>query len=157
MTQTSSIPALFEEIDDRFGREDGWSYPKSISICWPSSTQDVSDFLQFSQGYYEASKAICGMIQRNEVEDYVVGYAVLYLFRHAIELALKGILIKRGVTFKRDHNLSKLASMVETLPAWSLQWIEEICEMDKKSTGLRYPGGSLKGFEIGTLLPDWEA
>ena len=147
---------LFGEIDERFARDDEWSFPKSISIGWPVQTTDVATFRDYSTRYYRASQSICAMIKNNDVEDYVVSFPVIYLVRHSIELGLKGAILSQTGKAPFGHELNKLWPRVQGLSDWALNWIREFHDLDTKSDALRYPDSNVTSFEVGALLDDWE-
>jgi len=79
--------------------------------------------------------------------DYGIIPAV-FLFRHYIELQLKGMILQRGGTmnnFNRQHGLDELLVMLEnraTLPRISndtRQFIIDLAELDSNSQSFRYP------------------
>lgn len=147
---------LFGEVDERFERDDEWSFPKSISIGWPVEKPDVATFRDYSTRYYRASQSICAMIKNNDVEDYVVSFPVIYLVRHSIELGLKGAILNQTGKSPFGHKLNKLWPNVQGLSDWALNWIKEFHDLDMKSDALRYPDSNVNTFEVGALLDDWE-
>ncbi|MEY8802634.1 HEPN domain-containing protein [Leisingera sp. XS_AS12] len=156
MSEVLSGQKLFEEIDERWQRDDEWSFPKSVSIGWPmDGTPKAEDFRRFSTQYFQASRAICEMVSGNKIEDYVASYPIIYLFRHSVELALKAAVLHQTGSSKSGHDLSTLAGKVQGLPEWAANWISELHRLDERSTGLRYPDTEVAFFEAGSLLPDW--
>jgi HEPN domain-containing protein len=155
--ESQTIGRLFEDVDERFERADEWSYPKSISICWPVDEQPgVGMFREYRDRYYRASRSICRMVKQNEIEDYIVSFPVIFLFRHSVELALKGAILSQTGKVKGGHDLDKLWPKINGLPGWSVGWIRELHDLDTRSTALRYPNANVRTFEIGALLTDWE-
>lgn len=75
-----------------------------------------------------------------------VAPAALYLYRHALELALKALVIKAGSELKKGHDLLGLWNDVshcfyEREKEDLRRWIAEWTTIDPKSTGFRYPDG----------------
>ena len=100
---------LFEEIDERWQREDEWSFPKSVSIGWPLDGElKAEDFRRFSIQYFKASQSVCEMVHGNKIEDFVASYPIIYLFRHSVELALKAAVLHQTGSSEGGHDLSTL-------------------------------------------------
>ncbi|MDA3859386.1 MAG: HEPN domain-containing protein [Roseovarius sp.] len=155
---TQSIPPLFEATDERFERVDQWSFPKSVSIGWPVDIDPTPElFHEYSARYYESSRCLCTMVTQNHIEDYVASFPIIFLYRHSVELALKGIILRQTGSTIVGHELGKLLSGVSGLPDWAEAWITELDELDARSTALRYPDTNVRSFEIGALMTDWEA
>jgi hypothetical protein len=82
-------------------------------------------------------------VKKDELEDYRLANPVLYLYRHWLELALKG-LIGTGV---HEHDLGQLAAMFESsvkqstggpVPRWIVGRLKEVAAIDPNSTAFRY-------------------
>jgi hypothetical protein len=147
---------LFEEPDERWLRDDEWSFPKSVAIGWPLPKKTTpQDFRDFSNKYFAAMRAVCAVVNDNKIEDYVASYPIIFLFRHSVELALKAVILHQTTNGARGHDLSKLSARISGLPAWAEAWINELHRLDKSSTGLRYPDTDVVFFEAGVLMQDW--
>lgn len=147
---------LFEEPDERWERDDEWSFPKSVAIGWPlPNAPTPQDFRDFSNKYFEAMRAVCAVVSDNKIEDYVGSYPIIFLFRHSVELALKAVILHQTGNGASGHDLSKLSAKVSGLPAWAHAWIIELHRLDERSTGLRYPDTEVGFFEAGALMSDW--
>ena len=67
----------------------------------------IRDLQDFSELYYSAATELAGKRRAGSIED----VPILFLFRHAIELAIKAVLINAGIpesaVFARGHDLAK--------------------------------------------------
>lgn len=125
----------------------------------------TNDFGVFAKGYTLAADRLTNLLlERTRFSDYEA-YPIVFLYRHALELALKHI-IYTSVTLsafksldniegklKNTHDLSKLAQTVESLLSLlfpeddSLRDViaivkktcSEFSDIDPKSDGYRYP------------------
>lgn len=125
----------------------------------------TNDFGVFAKGYKLAADRLTNLLlERTRFSDYEA-YPIVFLYRHALELALKHI-IYTSVTLlafksldniegklKNTHDLSKLAQTVESLLSLlfpeddSLRDViaivkktcSEFSDIDPKSDGYRYP------------------
>lgn len=157
IVQPNTGTKLFEEIDERFERDDEWSFPKLISIGWPILEKPKpNDLRNFSIRYFEASRSLCEMVGRNKIEDYVASFPIIFLFRHSVELALKAVVLHQTGKNAAGHDLSVLLKKVTGMPDWAANWVSELHRLDERSTGLRYPDTDVAFFEAGSLMPEWQ-
>ncbi len=100
--------------------------------------------------YSHAADLIINAVRRDEVEDYRVANAALFLYRHACELLLKAA-IDAPV---RGHGLAQLTkrfvAIVKTrynqdVPDWIVQRLKELDAIDPGSTAFRYGEYSVGG------------
>jgi hypothetical protein len=138
-TEEAMTRPLFEEPTPEIERMDASSGPHGFMIgpmgLIPSK-QDIG--LEF----YDAANQLVEAIKQGRCEDYRLVNPVLYLYRHAIELFVKGLMNSS----KHDHDLAKLARQLEayartkkvTVPAWVDARLREIARMDPGSTMFRY-------------------
>jgi hypothetical protein len=75
--------------------------------------------------------------------NYIYGYPVLFLYRHAIELALKSLVDNSYKYHNYSHLMNKFREAVEKhfnekVPDWFNNWFEQINQLDPKSTAFRY-------------------
>jgi hypothetical protein len=92
---------LFEEPTVEIEREDPWVGPKGFMLGgWSIPTRS-----EMAKQYLEAADALVDAIKQNETEDYRIANPVLFLYRHATEMTLKGIMYSAPKT----HDLSRLA------------------------------------------------
>jgi hypothetical protein len=103
---------------------------------------------EMAEQFYEALNLLIADIEQERLEDYKIAVAVLYLYRHWLELAVKSI-----VGQVRVHDLvklsAKLTSVVEKrgmkLPAWIGTRLDEIARIDPASTAFRYSNDGIDG------------
>jgi hypothetical protein len=108
-----------------------------------------------AEQYYLAASLLIKDILDDRMEDYKLGTPVLFLYRHWLELAAKGLLPPM-----RGHDLAKLAAELRnnfakrgvTVPEWILLRFREMASIDSKSTAFRYAGDTVAG-EIYVSLP----
>ena len=99
--------------------------------------------IELGQQYYEAANLLVEAIKKDELEDYRLANPVLYLYRHWLELALKGLI----GTAAHEHDLGQLAAMFESsvqqstgrpVPRWIVGRLKEVAAIDPNSTAFRY-------------------
>jgi hypothetical protein len=144
--QAPMLRPLFEEPTAEIEREDPWSGPKGFMLGgWSLPTRN-----EMAMQYFDAANLLVQAIKQNEVEDYRVPNPVLFLYRHAVEMALKGIM----VSAPRTHDLSRLADDFEafikdkcgqSVPTWITARLKEIAGVDPNSTAFRYGQYQCKG------------
>jgi len=98
---------------------------------------------ELGQQYFDAANCLVEAIKHDELEDYRLVNPVLYLYRHWMELALKG-LIGSGA---HEHDLGQLAANFEAItrkrfgqvvPRWITLRFKEMAAIDPNSTAFRY-------------------
>ncbi len=152
-TSDAMTRPLFEEPSADSEREDEWSWPKGFMFGgWslPSGTT-----WEMAEQYFDAVKMLIEDIEQNQLEDYKVGTAILYLYRHWLELAVKSV---TGPT--RGHDLSALGEKLDSVcrkrgiavPDWVHFRLKEIAAIDPDSSAFRYAEGRIDG-EIYVSLP----
>src|SRR6185437_2125993 len=96
-----------------------------------------------AEEYFDAGNLILEAIKRDDIEDYKLANAALFLFRHAAELILKAGLGQ----FDRTHDLSRLADAFaafvnkdhkENVPQWIIDRLKELGAIDPGSLAFRY-------------------
>lgn len=113
--------------------------------------------LEHGQNFFEAAvqyKTAAGILTKNTprlAEGYEILAPVLFLYRHSIEAAFKGIIQKYDGNIDLyglyQHNLARLLDRVQTiiaaagysLPEWAGKIVMEFHREDPKATGFRYP------------------
>ena len=145
---------LFEEAGPHIERIDAWSGPLGFLLGGMSET---ADRLSVAQDYLEAAYLLTESVKKGEWEDYRLANPILFLYRHSIELFLKGVM---GDS-RRIHKLDQLAEgFVEfvrdqhrvEVPGWIRQRLKEIAAIDPGSTVFRY-GGPVGSDEVYVSLP----
>lgn len=138
-----------------------------------------NDFRHYAEGYYQAANILVNELKnRMENPANTLVYPICFLYRHYIEIALKGIIeqhIKLGHYGKRktSHPIMPLFNIVRNLRKKHdnsdfseeiIQIIEEFHELDRSSQGFRYPF-NIEGelffpehdvFDLGTLKENME-
>jgi len=127
------------------------------------------NYLAYGEVYKSALKALMENFERsdeavqNEINKGVDPYILLlpehdygiaplaFLFRHYIEIKLKGLILYKGEKFELTHNISKLLHQLknllnseridgdERLSDETCLVIEEFQKLDENSDGFRYP------------------
>lgn len=132
--------SLFEEPTEDIEREDPWSGPKGFLV----GGMAIPIKCELGQQYFNAANLLIVSIQRDEIEDYKLVNPILFLYRHSIELTVKGLVDVWG------HDLAALADTFaaaiknrfgHTVPDWVTARLKEIAAMDPNSTGFRYADG----------------
>lgn len=130
---------LFEEPTEDLERPDPWSGPKGFLLGGMGPPTKV----ELAGQYYRAAMILMESIRRNECEDYLLGGPVLYTYRHALELLLKGGMPGQG----HHHDLRQLAGELSRyvrekhgrdIAPWIMNRLHEIADMDPTSTAFRY-------------------
>ena len=138
-TKEAMTRPLFQEPSEDIMREDPWTGPKGFMFGGMSQASTAS----LAEEYFEAANLIIDAIKRNEVEDYKLANAALFLYRHSFELILKAALDKP----KQTHDLGSLADSFahmikeryhEDVPAWIMRRLKELAAIDPGSLAFRY-------------------
>jgi hypothetical protein len=110
---------------------------------------------EMAEQYFDAANLLIADIEQDRLEDYKLANPVLYLYRHWLELAVKSI-----IGHAREHNLSKLAEMLNSFlaqrgiqaPDWVIERLKEMSSIDPHSAAFRYAENGIAG-EIYVSLP----
>ena len=134
------VEPIFTAPPDDIGREDAWGGPYGFLIGGrmgePPPRQEIAT------QYFDAANQLVNNIHGQKVEDYTIALPVLFLYRHAIELIMK--VAMRG---EDGHELDKLADQFsafiereykEKVPAWLMNRLYEVADIDPRSTSFRY-------------------
>lgn len=138
-TREAMSRPLFEEPGDHIVREDPQSGPQGFMV----GDEFVPGRIEMAQQYFDAAHLLLESIKRGEWEDYKLVSPALFLYRHSVELLVKGLL---GAS-PRTHDLSVLADMLDAafadrwdrpVPRWIIDRLKEIAAIDPGSTAFRY-------------------
>lgn len=130
---------LFEEPGDHLVREDPFSGPQGFMI----GDEFIPTRIEMAQQYFDAAHMLLESIKRGDWKDYKLVNPALYLYRHSLELLVKGLLGNAPKT----HDLAALAdelaqahfNRLQTLvPSWIIDRLKEIAAIDPGSTAFRY-------------------
>jgi hypothetical protein len=137
--QAPMMRPLFEEPTAEIERPDPFTGPQGFMIG--------GEFLptkeEMAQQYLEAANHLVKAIKRGEIEDYRLTNPVLFLYRHALEMKLKGFM----QDLPKTHDLLKLAEEFEAtikrkcdraIAPWITGRLKEIARVDPNSTAFRY-------------------
>ena len=98
---------LFEEPTAEIERPDPFTGPQGFMIG--------GEFLptkeEMAQQYLEAANLLVEAIKRGDMEDYRLTNPVLFLYRHALEMKLKGLM----QDVPKTHDLLKIAEEFEAM------------------------------------------
>lgn len=138
-TREAMSRPLFEEPGDHIVREDPISGPQGFMV----GDEFIPTRIEMAQQYFDAAHLLLEAIKRGDWEDYKLVSPALYLYRHSLELLVKGILGPAP----RTHDLSLLADLLDDasvarwgrkVPAWITARLKEIASIDPGSTAFRY-------------------
>jgi hypothetical protein len=141
-TEEAMTRPLFQEPTDDIMREDPWTGPRGFMFGGMSHPS----WRDLAQEYFDAGYLLIECIKRNEWEDYKLGNAALFLFRHSIELSVKDLI----GTQPDGHDLVTLADELDRVMVnrhgqqvadWIMARIKEVATIDPASTIVRYPNG----------------
>jgi hypothetical protein len=139
ISQAPMMRPLFEEPTPEIEREDPFSGKQGFMIGGMALPTNE----EMGQQYFEAANLLVESIKRGDWEDYRLPNPVLFLYRHSIEMMLKGIMQSAPKT----HDLAKLADGFEAfikqkcgrmVPSWITARLKEIAAIDPTSTAFRY-------------------
>jgi hypothetical protein len=143
---------LFQEPTSEIERPDPWTGPKGFMFGGMLQANAAS----LAEEYFEGATALIETVKRNEVADYKVANAALFLYRHSFELSLKARLPPEVLAKKRIHDLGKLADSFahwvrkhdgQQVPTWVIRRLKELAVIDPGSLAFRY-GEYLHGDEL---------
>src|ERR1051326_3456429 len=105
--QAPMMRPLFEEPTAEIERPDPFTGPQGFMIG--------GEFLptkeEMAQQYLEAANLLVEAIKRGDMEDYRLTNPVLFLYRHALEMKLKGLM----QDVPKTHDLLKIAEEFEAM------------------------------------------
>lgn len=153
-TEDAMTRALFEQPGPHIERVDAWSGPLGFLLGGMSET---ADRLSVAQDYMEAAYLLTEAIRNGEWEDYRLANPVLYLYRHSIELFLKGVMGDDRRTHRLDVLAEGFADFARReyraeVPVWIISRLQEIAAIDPNSMVFRY-GGTVGSDEVYVSLP----
>jgi len=131
---------LFWVPDTEFQRFNEWSLPK----CFSFGDMDILEEHNLggiSENYFRCGEALIEQVYRNDIEDFVAQFPIIYLFRHAFEVKLKQIIeAQTGEKAPKEHSLHKLMNQVTGLEDWAKRRLQELGNLDPNAELLRYGG-----------------
>jgi len=130
---------LFEEPTAELGREDPWSGSLGFMIggmALPTRTE-------LAEQYFIAANILVERIIKCDIEDYKLVNPVLFLYRHSIELMLKGVMRSKSEHHKLDNLADYFVRFIKdnanvAVPRWITARLKEIAKIDPNSTTFRY-------------------
>ncbi|KPF83908.1 hypothetical protein IP70_17000 [alpha proteobacterium AAP38] len=131
---------LFEEVTPAIYREDAWSGPHGFLF----DAMTLLNGREMSQQFLDAADHLVEGIRRLDHEDYRIGFPILFLCRHAIELVLKSVLPGAPKHHRLDALFADLYCQYRDargydVPEWITTRIAELAQFDPTSTAFRYP------------------
>ncbi len=138
-TKEAMSRPLFEEPGDHIVREDPFTGPQGFMI----GDEFTPTTIDMAQQYFDAAHMLLESIKRGEWEDYKLVNPALFLYRHSLELLVKGLLGQPHkthdlVTLAEQLNAAWLARWQRPMPGWMTNRIKEIAAIDPGSTAFRY-------------------
>lgn len=138
-TREAMTRSLFEEPGDHIVREDPFSGPQGFMV----GDEFIPTRIEMAQQYFDAAHMLLESIKRGDWEDYKLVNPALFLYRHSLELLVKGLLGRAS----RTHDLAALADEFSVaylarwqtpVPSWIIERLKEIAAIDPGSTAFRY-------------------
>ena len=138
-TREAMTRPLFEEPGDHIVRDDPISGPQGFMV----GDEFTPTRMEMAQQYFDSAHLLLESIKRGDWEDYKLVSPALFLYRHSLELLIKGLL---GAS-PRTHDLSELTDILDAtaiarwgrpLPVWISARVKEIAAIDPASTAFRY-------------------
>jgi hypothetical protein len=142
-TDTAMNRPLFEEPGPHIERTDPFTGPKGFLIGDQAGMGGSPDNLSLAQDFMEAAYVLTEAIKRGDWEDHRLAQPLMFLYRHSLELFLKGV----TDSDRKHHDLIGLADdfaafirqeYQREVPSWVIKRIQEIGEIDPASTAFRY-------------------
>lgn len=135
---------LFWVPDNEFERFNEWSVPK----CFSFGDMDILEehnLGDISENYFRCGEVLIERVYRNDIEDFVAQFPIIYLFRHAFEVKLKQIIeAQTGEKGEPGHSIHGLMDKITGLDDWARKRLHDLHEIDPGSTRLRYGGVGTK-------------
>ncbi|WP_417814420.1 hypothetical protein [Thalassospira alkalitolerans] len=131
---------LFWVPDAEFQRFNERSLPK----CFSFGDMDILEehnLGDIAENYFRCGEVLIERVYRNDIEDFVAQFPIIYLFRHAFEVRLKQIIESQtGEKASKEHSLHKLMNQVTGLEDWAKRRLQELGDLDPNAELLRYGG-----------------
>lgn len=130
---------LFVELSEEHQREDALSGPHGFVV----GGMFIPTKLEMAEQYLHAANLLADSIRRQEQEDFRLANPVLFLYRHALELALKSLLPSGSAHHKLDVLGADLKAHVrekyqQDVPSWVLERLKQMAAIDPNSMAFRY-------------------
>lgn len=130
---------LFVDLSDEHQREDALSGPHGFVV----GGMFLPTKLEMAGQYLHAANILVESISRQEQEDFRLANPVLFLYRHALELALKALLPRDSSHHKLDVLGADLKAHIrenykQDVPAWILECLDQMAAVDPNSMAFRY-------------------
>ena len=138
-TKDAMSRPLFEEPGDHIVRDDPFSGPQGFMV----GDEFIPTRIEMAQQYFDAAHMLLESIKRGDWEDYKLVNPALFLYRHSLELLVKGLLGSAPKT----HDLAALADEFSQaysdrwqrpVPGWIIERLKEMAAIDPGSTAFRY-------------------
>lgn len=144
---------LFWEPENEFERFSEWSEPKVFAFG-DMDILEERNLGQIAENYFRCADVLIDRILKNDVEDFVAQFPIIYLMRHAVEIMLKRIILAQtGKSAANEHSLHELANKASGIETWARKRVQELGAVDPSSVNLRYGGvGERAPSFIGTEL-----
>lgn len=146
MPKSDSQPPLFVELSEEHQREDALSGPHGFVF----GGMFLPNKLDMAEQYLHAANVLVDTIRCQKEEDFRLANPVLFLYRHAIELLLKGMLGSGSTHHKIDVLGADLKVLIrnryqENMPAWIIDRLNELAAIDPNSMAFRYAEDKYRG------------
>ena len=150
-TESDDLEDRWPKEGDRLFVESGWSY----DACVATVRKPAERFYRMPMGYKRAGDILIDRAAVDVVDRPNVIYAAIFCYRQSIELFLKGLVEEFGAHSPQyNHDLASLwkrfMSIVDERGARASDGLSamerlvmEMDEADRRSTGFRYPEGSV--------------
>lgn len=130
---------LFRDPGEDDQREDAYSGPFGFLIGGLTSSERI----ELAEQYLKAANLLVESIRKQQVADFEIGYPVLFLYRHALEVLIKHLLGKDVNHHRLDALADDLVQFArdqhgEQVPQWIVSRLREIAQIDPTSQAFRY-------------------
>lgn len=137
---------LFTGIPDDIERTDPFDGPPGF-LLWPWGPPSK---LELAEQYFDAANQLVERIKNQECEDYRLVYPVLFLYRHSLELLLKGSIRSESNHHKLGNLADDYAKFIQekynqSVPDWIVKRIKEFAVIDPNSMAFRYAEDKYNG------------
>jgi hypothetical protein len=106
--------------DSLFASSGAWESQALLDAPWDW-------FMQYAMGYKDAADAVVAAVEARQASPDSVGYATCFLYRHYIELMLKGLINVGNQLRNRTAEYPKNDHRIRELWAQARSFLEEAC------------------------------
>ena len=154
MPEPAKRAPLFVELSGEHQRDDAFSGPHGFVV----GGMFLPTTLEMAEQYLHAGNVLADAILRQEQEDFRLANPVLFLYRHALELALKALLRSTSTHHKLDALAADLTAYArekhqQEVPGWISARLRELAALDPNSMAFRYGMDKYSGSKQFSQVP----